>query len=265
MKGNRISLIAAYAKSNRGIGYKNDLVWRYKEDMDFFRQTTTLMREIGIPNKVVMGRKTWYVKFFFRIFVLTSYSLRTYFVLTPYLLHYDRDSIPPRFKPLPDRKNIVVSRTIKPGTYSYNHEDDNLVNVDCQYDHLIQGVHDVRNIEVVKSLDDALDIGGYTFVIGGSQLYEQAINDNRCDTLYLTEVDDTDKDYEFDTFFPKLPTRFRLDCSTLGHNDRLTFNTYKDWTDRESQEYQYLNLLQEILDKGERRQDRTGIGTIRLE
>ncbi len=46
-----ISMIAAIGK-NRELGKNNDLVWHFKEDMKFFRETTT-------GNTVVMGRKTF--------------------------------------------------------------------------------------------------------------------------------------------------------------------------------------------------------------
>lgn len=46
-----LSIIAAIGK-NRELGHGNDLVFHLKEDMKFFRETTT-------DHKVVMGRKTW--------------------------------------------------------------------------------------------------------------------------------------------------------------------------------------------------------------
>lgn len=45
------SIIAAVGK-NRALGKNNDLVFHIKEDMDYFRETTT-------GHKVVMGSKTW--------------------------------------------------------------------------------------------------------------------------------------------------------------------------------------------------------------
>lgn len=46
-----ISMIAAVGK-NRELGKNNDLIWHFKDDMKFFRETTT-------GNTVVMGRKTF--------------------------------------------------------------------------------------------------------------------------------------------------------------------------------------------------------------
>jgi len=68
----QLSLIAAVGRHGE-LGRGNDLVWRTREDQQHFKHTT-----MGHP--VVMGRKTW-------------------------------DSLPERFRPLPGRRNIVVSRT----------------------------------------------------------------------------------------------------------------------------------------------------------
>ena len=46
------SIIAAVGKNN-ALGKNNDLIFHIKEDMDFFRKTTT-------GHKVVMGSRTWY-------------------------------------------------------------------------------------------------------------------------------------------------------------------------------------------------------------
>ncbi len=66
-----LSLIASVAR-NGTIGRGSALVWDEPADKQFFKRTT-----VGCP--VVMGRKTW-------------------------------DSLPPRFRPLPGRRNVVVTR-----------------------------------------------------------------------------------------------------------------------------------------------------------
>ena len=66
-----LSIIVAVA-GNRAIGKDNQLLWHLPEDMRYFRETTR-----GKP--VIMGRKTW-------------------------------ESLPEKFRPLPGRRNIVVSR-----------------------------------------------------------------------------------------------------------------------------------------------------------
>ena len=67
----RISIIVAVA-SNGVIGRDNDLVWRLRDDMKFFSDTTK-------GHAVLTGRRNY-------------------------------ESIPERFRPLPNRANIVVTR-----------------------------------------------------------------------------------------------------------------------------------------------------------
>jgi dihydrofolate reductase len=131
-----ISLIAAVA-SNGVIGKDNALLWQLPEDMRHFRETTR-----GKP--VVMGRRTW-------------------------------ESLPERFRPLPGRRNIVVTR-----------------NAAYRADGAI----------VAASLDAAIAAAGEAeeiFVIGGAELYRQAIGS--ADRLYLTEIA---QDYAGDVFFPEV-------------------------------------------------------------
>ncbi|SCU95629.1 LAME_0F12816g1_1 [Lachancea meyersii CBS 8951] len=71
--------IVACLMPEMGIGYNGKLPWRLKQEMAYFRQVTTGTFSSGAQNAVVMGRKTW-------------------------------ESIPPKFRPLPGRVNIVVSR-----------------------------------------------------------------------------------------------------------------------------------------------------------
>jgi dihydrofolate reductase len=129
------SLIASVAR-NGTIGRGNALVWDEPADKQFFRRTT-----MGCP--VVMGRKTW-------------------------------DSLPPRFRPLPGRRNVVVTR---------------------------QAGWQAAGAEVVHTLDDALALvaeAPKVFVIGGAQLYEEAIE--KADELVLTEID---REIDGDAFFPR--------------------------------------------------------------
>ena len=131
-----LSLIAAVARQ-RVIGKDNTLLWHLPEDMRYFRETTR-----GKP--VIMGRKTW-------------------------------ESLPEKFRPLPGRRNIVVSRNA---------------------DYVAAGA------EVASSLDTALaGTAGEAevFVIGGEALYRLALP--HADRLYLTEIE---RDYDGDAFFPEI-------------------------------------------------------------
>ena len=137
MPGHRhpeIALIAAVAR-NGTIGHGNALLWRLPEDGRWFRAQTT-----GCP--VIMGRKTW-------------------------------DSLPERFRPLPNRTNIVVTR---------------------QRDWSAAGAL------VTHDLAEAIAAAGAVprlFVIGGAELYAAALP--IADELVLTEID---ADFDGDTRFP---------------------------------------------------------------
>ncbi len=129
-----IALVAAIARGGV-IGRDNTIPWRLPEDLAHFKVLTT-----GHP--VVMGRRTWC-------------------------------SLPDRFRPLPDRRNVVVTRN--PAWHG-------------------------EGAERAASLDEALQLlGGETrlFVIGGAELYAAALP--VADELLLTEID---ADVEGDTFFP---------------------------------------------------------------
>ncbi|WP_397534857.1 dihydrofolate reductase [Roseateles sp.] len=127
-------LIAAVAHQ-RAIGRNNDLLIRLPEDMARFKALT-------LGHTVIMGRKTW-------------------------------DSIPARFRPLPQRRNIVLSR--QPGLA-------------------------LPGAEVFASLDRAIAAcadEAQVFVMGGAEIYAQALP--LADRLELTEIDAA---FEADSFFP---------------------------------------------------------------
>ncbi|GAB1446724.1 MAG: dihydrofolate reductase [Cyclobacteriaceae bacterium] len=131
-----ISLIAAVAQ-NRIIGKENDLPWRLPDDMKYFMQTTS-------GHHVLLGRKNY-------------------------------DSLLPKFKPLPNRTNIVVTR---------------------QKDFKAAGC------VVVNSIENGIEIARANnetelFIIGGAQIYEQSLAG--ADFLYLTEIN---AEIEGDTYFP---------------------------------------------------------------
>lgn len=97
------------------------------------------------------------------------------------------------------------------------------------------------------------------FVIGGQQLYEEAIKHPFCNKIYLTEFN---FEKECDTFFPKIPPFFKLEKEE--HFITGAFQTYVNNINENSSENQYLNLLNNILTTGEEKMDRTGTGTLSL-
>jgi dihydrofolate reductase len=130
----KIALIAAVAKHG-AIGLGNDLLWRDAQDQRHFKKIT-------LGHSVIMGRKTW-------------------------------DSLPERFRPLPDRRNIVVTRNMQWQTY---------------------GAHTVTSFEAALQ---CVQHEQRAFVIGGAQLYALALP--LANELILTEIDAA---FEADCFFP---------------------------------------------------------------
>jgi dihydrofolate reductase len=130
----KVSLIAALARGGV-IGRDNTIPWRIPEDIQRFRMLT-----MGHP--VVMGRRTW-------------------------------DSLSDRFRPLPGRRNVVLTR---------------------------DPAWQADGAEGVASFDDALQLLGdapQVFVIGGAEVYAAALP--FADELLLTEID---APFEGDTLFP---------------------------------------------------------------
>lgn len=131
------SLALVWAQANGGvIGADGVMPWHLPEDLAHFRRTTA-------RSPVLMGRTTW-------------------------------ESLPERFRPLPGRANIVVSRQIgypAPGAL------------------------------VVGSIDAGRAAAGpgRTWVMGGAQIYRATIDD--ADLLMVTEID---LDVEGDAYAPEI-------------------------------------------------------------
>jgi dihydrofolate reductase len=154
-----INIIAAIQTKDRGLGQHNDLLYAIPEDMKHFRDTTR-------DAIVIMGRKTW-------------------------------ESIPEKFRPLPKRTNIVITRNS-----DYN----------------------APGAIVVGSLDEALRAArnedADIFIIGGGEIYKQALPfTNR---LYLTLIDG---DKEADVFFPEYEYDFsEITRESHTTDDRLRYH-----------------------------------------
>jgi dihydrofolate reductase len=157
----RLHLIFARA-ANGVIGRDNALPWHLPEDMAHFKRTT-----LGCP--VIMGRKTW-------------------------------DSLPARFRPLPGRLNIVVTR-------------------DPQWH--------ADGAARAGSLDDAVALcppGADAWVIGGAQIYAAALN--LADTAVVTEIA---QDFDGDAFAPVFGPAWRetaRETHTAANGLPFAFVTY---------------------------------------
>ena len=131
----KLHLIFAHS-ANGVIGVNNTLPWHLPEDMAHFKRST-----LGCP--VIMGRKTW-------------------------------DSLPPKFRPLPGRLNVVVTR---------------------QANWQAEGAMRARSLAEAMALCPA---EGDAWVIGGAELFAQALP--LATTAVVTEIDAI---YEGDAFAPQ--------------------------------------------------------------
>jgi dihydrofolate reductase len=150
-----LTLIAAVAK-NGVIGIDNRLPWRLPADLKHFKALT-------LGHTVIMGRKTW-------------------------------ESLPANFRPLPGRRNIVVTR-----------------NADYQ----------AEDATVVTSLPAAIAAAenSEAFVIGGAELYAAALP--LANRLQLTEIDAS---VEGDTFFPAIDPNQWQETTRETHHDDAGFD-----------------------------------------
>lgn len=159
-----LTLVLA-ATRTMGIGQAGTLPWTgLKKEMSYFARVTKRLipdaqqqaARTAPVNTVIMGRKTW-------------------------------DSIPPKFRPLKGRLNIVISRSHSDSLPSSS------------------GV-DVETEPVkVNSLQKAIEYvhmagaSSRVFVIGGAQIYDTALQLPETKRILLTEVM---SEFECDTFFP---------------------------------------------------------------
>ena len=161
----KLHLIFARA-ANGVIGNNNTLPWHLPEDMAHFKRST-----LGCP--VIMGRKTW-------------------------------DSLPPKFRPLPGRLNVVVTR---------------------QADWRAEGALCAHSLTEAMALCPA---EGDAWVIGGAELFAQALP--LATTAVVTEIDAI---YEGDAFAPQfgpqwIETARERQVSATGLN--FSFVTYRNST-----------------------------------
>ena len=100
-----------------------------------------------------------------------------------------------------------------------------------------------------------LDLCDKVFVIGGKKCIEQALHSEEVNTIYLTQIK---KSFKGDVYLNKnLFENFKLQKVEKIKN--MHFCEYKK-NQKLHREYQYLQLINEILDDGNNCDDRTGTG-----
>ncbi len=159
----KLHLIFARAR-NGVIGKQGSMPWHLPEDLAHLKKTT-----MGCP--VIMGRKTW-------------------------------DSLPPRFRPLPGRLNVVVTRQ-----------------PDWQADGALRaGSLDAAAAFCASHAD--------VWVLGGAEIYAQALP--MASTAVVTEID---ADFDGDTYAPQFGpgwTKSPGETQVSSKGIRFSFSTYRN-------------------------------------
>lgn len=146
------------------IGADGGMPWHVPEDMAHFREVTA-------THDVIMGRRTW-------------------------------ESLPPRFRPLPGRRNIVVTRSTT----------------------TLDGAERAASLEAALALAGDAEV----WVIGGGMLYAEALH--HADVLEVTRLDVA---VEGDTFAPSTDGWQRMSSDpgdgwhTSRSGIRYRFETYR--------------------------------------
>lgn len=171
-----VDLVVA-ADRDRGIARDGVIPWRLPRDVRHFKQLTAATADPARQNAVIMGRATW-------------------------------QSLPERFRPLPDRRNLVLSRQPR-------------LDVPA-------GVLHARDLDdALRALADVTPAIERVFVIGGSQAYAAALARPDCRHVYYTRVDAR---FDCDTFFPAFEDRFRRTAVLLEAEETGVAYRIEVWT-----------------------------------
>ena len=176
----KFSIILAVDDKN-WLWKNNDLAWKISADLKYFKNITSSTTDLAKMNAIVMWRKT-------------------------------RESIPSKYRPLPQRLNCILTRGIKNDDIGSPIDDFVLY-----FNSLERCLSELESKENIESI----------FIIGWANLYNQVLDNPMLDKIYLTKVK---WDYDCDVFFDGIPDNFIVESYTDGEIENgieYSFWTYK--------------------------------------
>lgn len=168
--------IVVAADEAGGIGRGGSLPWRLPGEMAYFKRLTSEAPS-GSENAVLMGRRTY-------------------------------ESIPAKFRPLPGRRNVVLTR-------------------DATYQ--APGALTVHSLAEALAAVDHNPAIAQLFVVGGSEVYAQALAHPRCTRVYLTRVH---AQFACDAHFPDFEADFARKASDGPHREGELTYSFELWERR---------------------------------
>ena len=171
----KFSIILAVDEKN-WLWKNNDLAWKISADLKYFKEITTKTTDLAKLNAVIMWRKT-------------------------------RESIPSKYRPLPERINCILSRKIK--------NDD----IGSPIDDFVLYFHSLEYcLSELESKENVENI----FIIGWANLYNQVLDNPMLDKIYLTKVK---WDFGCDVFFDWVSDNFKVESYTdLEEENGIEYN-----------------------------------------
>ena len=217
--------------SNNAIGFNNKLLFHLKKDMQFFKKMTTTTLDSNKLNAVLMGKNTFL-------------------------------SIPKNSFPLKDRINLIISNN------NYDLINNNIKKCDYKntyvFNTIDQAYYFCRNSSIVEDL----------FIIGGESIYNYFVKKNLMDTIYITDILNPTVN-SGESFFPTIDIKdYTIENIVSGTEENVKFfpdntiidsvefkinkyiNINKNNYSENLEEYQYLNILDDVLKNGEHRKTR---------
>jgi len=177
----KFSIILAVDERN-WLWKNNDLAWKIQADMKYFKEITTKTNDLAKMNAVIMWRKT-------------------------------RESIPGKFRPLLERVNCILTRSIK--------KDDIWSKIDDFVLYFNSLEHCLSELESKENIENI-------FIIWWAQLYNSVLNNPMLDKIYLTKVK---WDFDCDVFFDWVPENFNVESYLdyeVDNNIEYSFLVYKN-------------------------------------